>query len=360
MLQSILLATDFRDSSQEAANVTAKIASTFGSRVTVFHVLEPFPMWPVPPHEAQRLLVERLANQQVKLGDSLIGYGPAADTIVQKAEELGVDLIVIGTGEKLRFDRLAVGPIAAAVIEHAIAPVLAVRAEEPRLAFQKVLCPVDQSRVSRQGLDNAIRLTKGFGGELIVLSVIPEVNWLTAAVETGQFRDAKIEYEIKWRAELDDFLKPVSFDGVRWNLEVRLGDPHQQIVSAAKEHHADLIVMGATGRTGIVRVLLGSVTRRVLQELPCSLLTVKQEDLIEELLPEDFYRIQRLMEEGRKLLAGNSAAEALAKFRQVLARDPFHVGAVESRAEAHEKLGQVQEAEFYRRRAKKLREGGWA
>ena len=40
--------------------------------------------------------------------------------------------------------------------------------------------------------------------------------------------------------------------------------------------------MGATGRTGLAQILLGSTTRRLLRQLPCSLLTVKQEDVLDE------------------------------------------------------------------------------
>ncbi len=64
-----------------------------------------------------------------------------------------------------------------------------------------------------------------------------------------------------------------------WSKEVRSGVPHEEIVAAAEKHQANLIVMGSTGRTGLLRLLMGGVTRRVIQHLPCSLLTVKQEDL---------------------------------------------------------------------------------
>ena len=72
--------------------------------------------------------------------------------------------------------------------------------------------------------------------------------------------------------------------------EVRHGLAHQQIILAAQEHQADLIVMGATGRTGLARVLIGSTTRRVLEHLPCSLLTVKQDEVMEERMDDEALR----------------------------------------------------------------------
>jgi nucleotide-binding universal stress UspA family protein len=361
-LQSILLATDFRPASTEAAQVAVRLASAFGSRLSLLHVLEPLPSWPDAPRAFQdqaaemlRQLADDLAAQNVAVADSYTEVGSAGDTIVRKAQDLDVGLIVMGAGEEARFDRFSVGPVAEEVLELAPQPVLAVRPGGPDTRFKKVLCPVDQSAASRQGLQNASRLARVFGGHLVVLTVVPEVSWLSAAAATGQLTGTAAEYESRWRSEFEQFLSGVSFAEVKSQREVRRGTPHEQVVAAAREHQADLIVMGATGRTGLARVLLGSVTRRVLQQLPCSLLVVKQEDAVEELFRGNLDDINRLMAEGRGLLSGGSYDAAKAKFRQVLARNMFHAGAVEGLAEAHEQLGNREEADHYRRRADKLR-----
>jgi len=180
--------------------------------------------------------------------------------------------------------------------------------------------------------------------------------FISAVAATGQLAGAAAEYESKWRSEFEQFLRGVSFAEVKWQTEVRHGAPDQQIIAAAREHQADLIVMGATGRTGLARVLLGSVTRRVLQQMPCSLLVVKQEDAVEELFRGTLDDIVRLMAEGQSLLKDGAYDTAKAKFRQVLARNPFHAGAAEGLAEAHERLGNREEAGHYRRRADRLRQ----
>jgi hypothetical protein len=99
--------------------------------------------------------------------------------------------------------------------------------------------------------------------------------------------------------------------------------------------------MGSTGRSGLARMLIGSVTRRVLQHLPCSVLTVKSEDVLEELLQGDIRAAERY-------------AEAAAKFRQVVFQYPFEITALEYLAEAYAKLGRTEEAARYRRRADAL------
>src|SRR6516164_3293560 len=97
-LRSILLATDFRLSSQGAAEATVRLAKTFGSRVTALHVREEFLTWPVTPFENQDRLTAQLVAQKVDLNEFLLHAGPPADTVVQKAQELEADLLVIGLG----------------------------------------------------------------------------------------------------------------------------------------------------------------------------------------------------------------------------------------------------------------------
>jgi len=363
MLQSILLATDFRPASDDALNAATQLATTIGSQVSVLTVMENAPSQ--LHHLYRRRIGERLmqpllqslAKQQVTVAESMITFGPLANTIVSVAQERDVDLIVIGAGKWTRQDGFSIGPIAEAVITHAPQPVLAVRPGDPQTHFKRILCPVDQSSTSARGLRNAVRLAKVFGGEIIVLSVVPDVNWLIAAVETGEVVDAKGEYATEWLQEFERFLTSVDLSDVPWKREIRYGMPHEEIVAAANEHCVDLIVMGATGRTGLVQVLLGSTTRRLLQNLPCSLLTVKQEDVLEELFESDMRVIALLAAEARTLSDAGMFVPAIAKYRQVLSRDPFHVAALEGLVSAHEKTFEFAKADKYRRCVARLRQG---
>jgi nucleotide-binding universal stress UspA family protein len=291
----------------------------------------------------------------VNVVEFIVRAGPPADTVVGQARELDADLLVIGAGEKFLPGNSTVAPIAESILERAESPVLAVIPHWPKLQFKSILCPVDHSRVSRRALEDAIQFARAFGGKLAVLSVVPEVSWLTAAVETGQLDGAKLEHEAKWVKEFDEFLAAVSFDGVEWERELRRGVPHEQIEAAARDRGADLLVMGATGRTGIVRVLLCSVTRRVLRQLPCSLLLVKDQAVFEEQFLLDLDVIDRLAAEGQDKLAAGSTAEAAGKFRQALALDPYHSAALDGLIQACERLGQPEAAQRYRNRAERLR-----
>lgn len=362
MLQSIVFATDFRPASQDGIQAVAPVVKAFGSQVHVLHVLELF-SHDASAHYFRRQLgdnllrgtIQRFAEHEIAVAESSMKTGPVAETILRFANEKDADLIVLGGGEISPQGTFGVGPVASVVMEQASQPVLLVRPQSSPIGEKPILCPVDHSEVSRRGLGNGIRLARVLGSRLTVLSVIPDVYWLTAAIETRDLAHAKSEHDQHWREEFSTFLESVDFDGQAYAKEIRAGVPHEQIAAAAREHEAGLLIMGATGRTGLLRLLLGSTTRRVLRELPCSLLIVKQQDVVQELFESDLRTIELLLAEARALRDAGSHEPAMAKFRQVLARNPFHLEAVECLATLEADVGHPQAAESYRRRAQQLR-----
>lgn len=70
-------------------------------------------------------------------------------------------------------------------------------------------------------------------------------------------------------------LVPEAYRGT-WEVEIAVGRPADAIVRLARERHADLIVMGTHGRTGLGHVALGSVAEKVVRLAPCPVLTVKK------------------------------------------------------------------------------------
>jgi nucleotide-binding universal stress UspA family protein len=298
-------------------------------------------------------LVHQLTVKGIVVSEAAVATGHPAAMIVRKAEEIDADLILIGAGKWAGREPFLAGPIAEAVLQHATAPVLMIRPGEPKAMFRQLLCPVDHSPASARGLRTAVGLAEAFGGRLHVVSVAPEIGRLHAAVKNGMLSHAVTEHKRRWRDEFKQFLTDVEFGKVPWTRETRVGVPRDEIVASAQEHHADVIVMGATGRSGLAGIVVGSVTRRVLQHLPCSLLTVKAEETEGKLL-DHIRHINSLMTQGRRLCAARSYPLALAKFREVMALDPYHVAALEGLAEVYEELEQVDKAQRYRRRAQLL------
>jgi nucleotide-binding universal stress UspA family protein len=363
---SILFATDFHPACQEAGvEAVARLASIFDSRVTLFHVVEPLPLWPMAHQPNRELtteslgeLAEELESRGIRVAESSVGVGPGAATILRRAQEIDADLIVLGAGDHPQADSFRVGPTTAAVMLHAHQPVFAARPGEPPPHFENILCPVDHSPASRRGLNNAIQLARRLKSRLLVLSIVPPVPWAAPVGEMGSVESNPIQHEVAWKEEFDRFLVGADFTGVNWSRELCKGVVAREITAAAREHTADTIIMGSTGRTGLSRMLMGSVTSRVLRQMPCSVLTVKEEDMVEQLFEHDLEHMRLLMAEGRALLEHGANAAAAAKFRRVLAHNPFHIAALEALARACDGLGQGQEADRCRGRAAKLKTEG--
>jgi nucleotide-binding universal stress UspA family protein len=139
---------------------------------------------------------------------------------------------------------------------------------------------VDFSRTSEAALDHAARLSKQTNGKLLLLHAIPTSAIVTSGPYEGS-PEMAIEYEKAQREEAQDQmeklirkkrLKPGTFR----SLIVARGDPARVIANQANKAHASMIVMGTHGRTGLKRLLLGSVAERTLRYARCPVLVVKK------------------------------------------------------------------------------------
>ena len=135
---------------------------------------------------------------------------------------------------------------------------------------QKVLVPIDFSESSDAALLYGRNLAKAFGAELHVLHVM-ENQFLrptfknTAAVEAG------IAHRIAERLMPEDWSKLRAVPAVRMSDE-----PDDEIVRYAEQEDIDLIVMGTHGRSGVARLLMGSVAEKVVRTARCPVLTVRR------------------------------------------------------------------------------------
>lgn len=355
-LRSILVATSLTAGNEQLFETVANFSWTFGSRLTLLHVQprEEFGVVDLSRQQLEALLTEkiaqRFANEHAAVDQIAIEAGPPIETILRKADEFDADLIALSTGDSGR----GIGPTAQAVIEHAHQPVLAVRPGEHTAKIQNVICPIDMSDASKRGLRNAIRLAKGFGSRLHVVTVLPEVNWLTAAEQSGQLVHARNAFAGQWVESFQQCLATIDFENVPVTQEVRKGHPDEEICSAIQKHQADLVVMGTTGLAGSPRILLGTTTRGVMHQLPCSLLTVKDEDVLSADYEATIEDIRWLYDQAQVALEAHDDELAVRKFDAVLHLNPFHIPALEGRAQACERLGDIARAERCRHRLEQL------
>ncbi len=289
-IKKILLATDFSQASRDAAKSAALLAAKTEAKVYVLHVVPRLHGWSVD----ESVLMQKVNNILRDDAEAIRGVGvPDVETailignppeeIVGHANLLEVNVIMIGSGEKNKGDRFPLGVTAENIIRSAFRPVWVVKRGSPE-TIGKILCPIDFSGHSRLAFANALALSEVFAAKLEVLNVTEKyagayygMSFHASEIQAGERKYA--------RKEIDQFLREFDLKDVNCERTVRSGKPHEEVLKAVTESGAELLVMGSLGRTGVTRILLGSVALKIARELPCSFVMTKSQDLIEQSRP---------------------------------------------------------------------------
>lgn len=136
--------------------------------------------------------------------------------------------------------------------------------------YKNIVLAYDGSKFSNKALKEAISIAKSSGGSLLILSVVDITDEFES--EAPGLTDKMTEKLLKLAQKALE--KAVAAE-VKAKVEVHVGDAYEMIVDISKKKKADIIVMGSHGRTGLTRLLMGSVTSRVIGHAPCSVLVVK-------------------------------------------------------------------------------------
>lgn len=251
---------------------------------------------------------DAIAVPEPQVVQHTLAHPSAAGGILSYAVEHDVDLVVMGTHGRRGLQRVLLGSVAERVIRQSHSPVLAVRAPaghaesdesdaaRPMLYGQsdRVLVPVDFSAPTSGLVAHARAIALAYDTGIDLLFVVEPVA-LPPAYGTGPEPlgidvDALVDTA---QDRLDAVAEVLRGDGLDVRATVRVGDPPTQIVDAAREG-IGLIAIATHGRSGVRRILLGSVAERVLRHAPCPVFVVKSfgksiatpSDALMEALPE--------------------------------------------------------------------------
>lgn len=265
-LQHILFPTDGSEFSAGAERVAIELARQCGARLTVMTiVLSIQDLEGVGAHglrqqmerEAQARLdaVTAAARAVGVTCETLLAYGEEPHhEIVSAAEELKADLVVLGRRGKRGLARLMVGHATAHVAGHAPCDVLMV----PRAAQvwgRRILLATDGSLPSESAVTAAVRV----GGQCRVPVTV------VSATTRSHSEERKAE---GWSA-VQRAVARLEQAGVVAEGLLAEGRPDEVVVETAAAQGADLIIVGSHGRTGLARLLLGSISERIMGQAPC-------------------------------------------------------------------------------------------
>jgi nucleotide-binding universal stress UspA family protein len=139
---------------------------------------------------------------------------------------------------------------------------------------KKILIPTDGSDCSLRAAAFGISLAKILGADIFAIYAINTII-LEELKRSSEEKDVEKELKEKGERYLNYVVKLAEKEGLKAEAILAKGEPYDQIVHNAKTKRVDLIVMGTYGRRGTKRILIGSVTARVIEYAPCPVLVVK-------------------------------------------------------------------------------------
>jgi nucleotide-binding universal stress UspA family protein len=222
--------------------------------------------------------------------DFVLGY--PAEQLMQYAENLNPDLIVIGARGLRSALGILLGGVAQHVVEYASCPVLAVRA--PYQGLQRILLVTDGSEFSAKATEYLAKFPIPEHACVEVLHVLPPLP-LTPSTEFYArtyplapevlpiYPKEPTAEELEWQADEEKHGKQLSAQaveqlrsaGIEANSIMLRGDAAKEIIEYAKNNNTSLIVSGSRGLSQFKGWLLGSVSRKLVHYSDCSVLIVK-------------------------------------------------------------------------------------
>ena len=300
-LTKILLAIDGSPEARRAARMAASLSRAFGSDLHVVCVgrvpsayapaeseILDYEFWKemrqFAKGEASKSLEEEVlkieeAGGRVEMTHAAAGR-PDAE-IVRIAEEIGADVVIVGSRGLGPLRRAIMGSVSSSVVRHAHSSVLVVRGkgDEEGKPPGKVLLALDGSKEADAAERIAAEISAATGSELhLVRGLDTETHRPYPGPEFWEGFEEDIERSKRHiLAFLDEHASRLKADGVRvGDVHLSLGEADKEIVRIAEAIRADLIVVGSRGLGGVRRALLGSVSDSVLRHANCPVLVVRQ------------------------------------------------------------------------------------
>jgi nucleotide-binding universal stress UspA family protein len=138
--------------------------------------------------------------------------------------------------------------------------------------FKKILIPTDGSEYTKAAIGKGLELAKLMGAEITALYVVDQTSFINFPMDSTIVSVYSL-LEKEGKDAVDYVKNEGEKIGVKVDAVVEEGSPVRKIIDASRLH--DLIVMGTLGRTGMSKILLGSVAERVVRYAHCPVLVVR-------------------------------------------------------------------------------------
>jgi nucleotide-binding universal stress UspA family protein len=281
----ILTPVDFSETSMQALDCAIFMAKIFKAKLSLVHVMEPLRYadeftgttmidTSIDKHINQKL--NELANlihlnHGILKPDTILEEGNISDTIVETAETIKADIIVMGTHGTSGWAEFFIGSNTYKVVTQSTCPVLSVQHHAPKRGFRKIVLPIDDSIPSRQKVIHAVEFAKHYGSIIHVVGLItvdePEVHK---------------KFDIMMN-QVNEYLKK---NDVPFENKILMGSNIAKMaMKYASDVEADLIMIMTEQEESVTGFIVGPYAQQVVNHSPIPVLSITpQETYITEMV----------------------------------------------------------------------------
>jgi len=294
-IRRILFPTDFSAGAANAFSQAVYLANRHDAELHILNVAEPGTggesenTLPVSPDTLKDWLGASTDLAETLDTLSIVQRQVESDTpperLVAYAEDQDVDLVVMGTHGRRGMRRMLLGSVTEEVVRRAPCPVFTIQTdvvEAPDQAVRRILVPVDFSEAAEMAVHHATEIAQTYGAEVHLLHVVEEVVYPSAyGIEPALF--PKDEVVMRVEKTLGEIAQEdIGYERVQ--VASTIGYAPMTILDYVQENEIDLVVIATHGRSGLDRMLLGSVAERVIRQSPVPVFVVKPDRKL--LLPD--------------------------------------------------------------------------
>jgi nucleotide-binding universal stress UspA family protein len=286
VIRNVLVPIDFSQPSKTALDYGVALARLLRARLTLLHVLEPQPALEVATEaDIQSIESARRAEAQQKLDDlvapedqddlnvrTAIRSGPARREIAAAAEAEQPDIVLLGTHGRSRLGRFIMGSTTEGLLRKLHIPVMTVGHVTSPGVVQRILFATDLSGYSKDAFVFALDMAGRLRADILALHVMGKP--MLAAEEPGMPMQPNEVAREEVRRRLQMLVAEGKQRGITVQTSIADGEAATQILQAAVENQADLILLPIESKGVVERTLLGTTAERVVREAHVPVLSV--------------------------------------------------------------------------------------
>ena len=274
-VDNILCPVDFFPASERAADYAAALASNYGARLTLLHVVSPFisSAYEIPINveqimksmmESANAGMKRIAAQIKRRNvtvETIVRAGDIDSEILHQVSKLHADMLVMGTHGGKTFGRWFLGSHTERLLRRLPIPVLTIGPGKTKAvppAIRRILVTTDFSDGTADAMDYAFSIAQECQSKVTLLHVIDEMTINCQPRNRGPLVRSIGD-------ELENLVPEEARNWCQISTRVESGTPLSEILKVLKRERVDLVVMNIHGKGMLDRALLGSTAERVVR-----------------------------------------------------------------------------------------------